>query len=100
MRTVVVQNCTVELQLPDLLEMSGTDGPRKSPSVAITLTTKEHVEDVLVRMPDGKTIAVKKLWLRKILANMVPVVDQDGNAVLFAVSDTVQPDAVVSVGGG
>lgn len=87
MQTIIINNCTVELHIPDMLEMCGIDGPRGMSRVE--LTAREYLYDVLVKTPDGKTITIKKLYLRKLLGTMMAVIDEkEKSVVLFSVVDT------------
>ena len=85
MQTIVIHNCTVELRIPDMLEMCGTVGPRKEPTVS--LRANEYLSDMLVKMPDGKVATIKKLYLRELRGNMLPVVDEAGRVVLFTLAN-------------
>ena len=102
MQTIIIENCTVELHIPDMLEMHGMYWPIKEPRVK--LTTRAYIHDVQVKMPDGKVVNIKKLLLRDVCGVMMPMVDENNNVVLFTVSvdgdgnvstSPVEPDAVV-----
>lgn len=94
MKTVIIHNCTVELKIPDILEMTGFDCGPKHPTVK--LMASEYIHDVVVRdlSQKDKTIVIKKLFLKQIIAAMLPVVIGD-NAVLFETLDNIQPDNIV-----
>lgn len=99
MKKMVIPNCTIEINLPELevVEMEQL-GPSTVPQARITLMAKVPVEDVAVSYQEGKvtrTVLLKRVWLRKIVADLTPVLDENNNFVLWTVQESLpEPDAV------
>ena len=94
MSKLVMQNCTVELDIGavNVFEFDG-----KSFQGKVRAESKEPLFDVVIRCPDGRVVTIKKM-LVKLAGTMLPVLDETcARVVLFTVDDGAVPDEPVVV---
>ena len=93
-RSVILTNCTVEITLPNELDVLGMDVGKRS---HVKLMASEYIDDVVIRSPtlDGKTLTIKRLLLKMLRGDILPVMEDD-RVVLFTVTDEVEPQHAVS----
>lgn len=97
MNKVVLTGCTVEFTMPKAFDVVGINGHVK-------MTPAEYTTDVVIVCSEGemrgKTIRLKKAMLN-IKADLFPVMDGDGNVVLFTVDEeSEKPTSAPVVAGG
>ncbi len=90
MSKVVIHDCTVEFTMPSVdVSMIGSI---KHP--AVKMRAKDYVSDFVIRDANsGKTIKIKRILI-ELSGKMMPVLDEQGNAVLFTAEDGDQPSSV------
>ncbi len=92
-RSLVLTNCTVEITLPDELDVLGITGGKPA---HIKLMADKYVDNVVVRSPtlNGSTLTIKRLFLKMMRGDVLPVLEGD-KVVMFTVTNEVEPQVTV-----
>ena len=80
-QTLVLNNCTVEIRLPPMqVETIDELLYDRQKAATIRLRACDYAENVVLRCGD-RHMTVKRLYIKSLVAEMLPVIDEHGNVV-------------------